>query len=111
MLRKLWNDETGFIVSAELILIATLLVIGLITGLSEIQHAVVSELNDVSEAIGCLNQSYVFTGFTKFKTIGGGVAAATAGGFFIDRLDDCDKNECSLACAPPRNERPKNNGN
>jgi len=42
MLRALLNDEAGFVVSAELVLIATLLVIGLIVGLSEVQHSVVA---------------------------------------------------------------------
>ena len=74
MLRQLLCDEAGFIVSAELVLIATILVIGLIVGLSEVQHAVVSELNDVGDAIGKLNQSYLYTGFSKAKQFGGGVA-------------------------------------
>ena len=54
MLQRLWYDENGFLVSSELVLIATLLVIGLIVGLSEIQHGVVQELNDVGDAIGIL---------------------------------------------------------
>ena len=29
MMKMLWNDEAGFIISAELVLVATLLVIGL----------------------------------------------------------------------------------
>lgn len=109
-----WEDEAGFIVSAELVLISTVLVLGLIVGLSEIQTAVVSELNDVSEAIGSLNQSYSYTGFTKLKNFnrgrGFGVAAATAGSIFIDHRDSCDGNECSLACSPPRAESPKSRG-
>ncbi len=60
MLRQLLNDDAGFIVSAELVLVATLLVIGLIVGLSEVQHAVVAELNDVADAIGELNQCYYY---------------------------------------------------
>lgn len=48
ILTQLLHDETGFIVSAELVLVATILVIGLIVGLSEVQHAVVQELNDVA---------------------------------------------------------------
>jgi len=47
MLRTLLNDEAGFIVSAELVLVATILVIGMIVGLSEVQHAVVQELGDL----------------------------------------------------------------
>ena len=110
MMKQLWNDEAGFIVSAELILIATLLVIGLVVGMSEVQHAVVAELNDVSEAIGSLNQSYCFTGFLKRKTDGaeaGGVAAYTFGSIFNDRVDDCDNDECDIDCFPPVPEGPK----
>jgi Flp pilus assembly pilin Flp len=112
MLNQLWNDEAGFIISAELVLVATLLVIGLIVGLSEVQHAVVSELNDVGEAIGCLNQSYYFSGFHKRKNNGGGgggggIAAYTAGSLKFDHLDDCDGNECDISCLPPTMEGPK----
>lgn len=68
MMRNLLHDESGFIVSAELVLLSTILVIGLIVGLSSIQHAVVAELNDVGDAIGSLNQSYWFTGFSARKS-------------------------------------------
>jgi Flp pilus assembly pilin Flp len=105
MLRKLLLDEAGFIVSAELVLVATLLVVGVIVGLSEVQHAVVSELNDVGEAIGQLNQSYSFSGFSKHDK--GGCHAFTRGSAFVDRADDCDNNECDLACDRPVQEGPK----
>ncbi len=103
-MKNLWNDEAGFIVSAELVLVATLLVIGLIVGLSEVQHAVVEELNDVGEAIGSLNQSYFYSGFTSLKTAGnqaGTPKSSTPGSIFVDRRDDCDGNECSVACSAP----------
>ncbi len=102
MLRQLLNDEAGFIVSAELVLVATILVIGLIVGLSEVQHAVNSELNDVAEAIGCLNQSYSFSGF--HKTDGNDVHAFTRGSSFADLVDDCDDNQCDIACDAPIRE-------
>jgi len=107
MLRTLLNDESGFIISAELVLVASLLVIGLIVGLSEIQHAIVTELNDVADAIGCINQSYYYSGFSKEKTFQGGVAAFTRGGAFVDETDDCDKNQCDLTCDAPMDEGPK----
>lgn len=107
MLRTLIQDEAGFIVSAELVLIATILVIGLIVGLSEIQHAVTAELNDVAEAIGSLNQSYYFTGFGAKKT-SGLFKSYTVGSRFDDSTDDCDLNECQLACqVGPTPESPK----
>ncbi len=106
MLKMLLNDEAGFIISAELVLVATLLVIGLIVGLSEVQHAVVSELNDVADAIGEVNQSYSYSGFHKCDQ-GGRVHAATYGSSFADTSDDCDNNQCTIACDNPTNEASK----
>ncbi|MCA9055099.1 MAG: hypothetical protein KDA75_14760 [Planctomycetaceae bacterium] len=107
MLRKLLQDEAGFIISAELVLVATLLVIGLIVGLSEIQHAVVAELNDVADAIGKLNQSYYFRGFSKQNNTKGGVAAYTRGSSFVDTMDECDMDQCQIDCDEPVQEGPK----
>lgn len=83
--KSFWTDDHGFIISAELVIIATILVIGLVVGLSEVQSAVVHELNDVGCAIGRLNQSYYLRGFTGCK-------AATFGTFFNDLPDACDGN-------------------
>jgi Flp pilus assembly pilin Flp len=110
LLRRLANDETGFIVSSELVLIATLLVIGVIVGLSEVQHAIVSELNDVADSVGSVNQSYKFSGFSSYKTEGRGIKAVFAGSSFRDSIDECDNNECDLDCLPPRPEGPKGGG-
>lgn len=60
---KLWNDEDGVILSAELVLIGTILVMGLIVGLANLQDAVVGELNSLGNAIGGSSQSYPATGF------------------------------------------------
>jgi hypothetical protein len=86
-----WNDQTGFIISAELVLISTLLVLGLIVGLTSVQSAVVGELNDVGAAIGSLNQSYSYNGFVSRKSFGEcGIKAFTAGSAFQDLRDECD---------------------
>ncbi len=106
MLRKLWNDEVGFIVSAELVLVATILVIGMIVGLSEVQHAVVQELNDVGDAIGSVNQSYGYTGFSA-PSAKPAPKSFTTGSSFNDTTDDCDNNQCDLACDPASTEGPK----
>ena len=109
MLTRLFQDDRGFIVSAELVLIATLLVIGLVVGLSEIQHALVAELNDVGDAIGNLNQSYRFSGFSKAK--GMGSAAYSRGSRFADTADECDNDQCMIDCDRPVYEAPKGMGN
>ncbi len=65
MLRKLWNDEAGFIVSAELVLAATILVIGMIVGLTVLRNQVVQELADLGAALGMISQGYEYTGVIK----------------------------------------------
>lgn len=89
MLRQLLNDESGVIISAELVLVLTIAVLAMIVGLSEVAVAVNTELNDVSNAIGALDQSYAYCSFrvsdTKFKSF-------FAGTTFRDSVDDCDLN-------------------
>ena len=47
MLRNLLDDDAGFIISAELVIIATVVVLGMITGLKCVQVAMIGELKDV----------------------------------------------------------------
>ena len=81
---KLLNDESGFLISAELILIATIAVLGLVVGLSEIAHNVNNELEDVASAIGSVNQSFHVKGQ---NSCGKG---SKAGSSFSDDADQCD---------------------
>ena len=62
MLKKLWLDEGGAIISAELVLVMVILVIGMIVGLVCLRDAVVAELADLADALGSINMSYAFTG-------------------------------------------------
>ena len=62
MLVRLWKDERGYIVSAELITLCTLGVIGGVVGLNAASKAVNEELLDVACAIRSLDQSYSFEG-------------------------------------------------
>jgi hypothetical protein len=81
---KLWNDEAGFVVSAELVLIATILVLGMIVGLVSVRDQVVQELGDVALAFARINQSYSFSGIT-------GHTSATRGSMLVDQYDYCDQ--------------------
>lgn len=107
MLRNFWNDENGFLISAELVLLATITVIGLIVGMAEIQWAVVGELNDVGDAIGALNQSYMFSGFCAQKQFGNGLKSHVAGSMFVDVVEECDNNQCQMGCDQPMPENNK----
>ena len=51
MAKTLLRDEEGFVVTIELILIATIVGIGSIVGLTTLRNAINSELADVSDAI------------------------------------------------------------
>jgi len=83
ILNRLWNDEAGAVLSAEIVLVATILVIGSIVGLKSVRDAVVAELADVAQAIGDLNQTYSYSAVD-------GHEAGTAGGLFVDGDDFCD---------------------
>jgi hypothetical protein len=81
-MRKIRNQK-GFIVSTELMLIATILVIGLVVGLQAVRTAVVTELADVGGAIGTVSQTYSFSGAS-------GHHASSNGSAFQDQEDTCD---------------------
>src|SRR5204862_4781502 len=80
---RLWKEETGAIVSAEIMLVASILVIGVIVGLKSVRDSVVTELADVAQAIGNIDQTFSFSATS-------GHHAFTAGSSFHDTLDFCD---------------------
>lgn len=56
--RKLWSEDDG-VLSFEWTLIVTLLVIGVVAGLSAARDAIVDELGDAAQAMLALDDSYV----------------------------------------------------
>lgn len=85
MLKTLLQDEAGFVVSTELVLVATILVIGLIVGQVTLRDQVVTELADTADAISAIDQSYEWSLAT-------GHSSSTAGSEFNDAADFCDAN-------------------
>ena len=59
---KLWRDDCGALIATEWVLVATILVIGIITGLVAVRQAVIVELSQFANAIMQLDQSYQFSG-------------------------------------------------
>lgn len=103
MLKKMWDDEAGLIISAELALVLTIGVLAMVVGLSEVAVAVNSELNDISNAIGSLDQSYSYTGFHAISNWK--CKSSVAGSRFTDGHDDCDNNTtCDLVCGAPHRD-------
>ena len=83
LVNRLWNEEVGAIVSAEIMLVATILVIGVIVGLKSVRDSVVTELADVAQALANVSQSYSYSATS-------GHHAFTGGGSFSDKTDFCD---------------------
>lgn len=80
LFKKLWNDEAGAIISTEIVCVSTILVIGVVSGLTAVRDAIVTELDDVAHAIGSMNQSYTVDGSQSFSS-------ATASFGYIDGKD------------------------
>jgi len=83
LMTQLLNDENGFIVSAELVLVATIAVLSMVVGLSEVANNITQELEDVGAAFGSINQSFGTCGFD-------GHHGWTTGSSFRDHEDFCD---------------------
>lgn len=77
LLKKLIKDENGMIISSEIVLVGTILVIGSIVGLASLSHAVNNELNDVARAC---DQSYNNSnGYTNNYNAGDYTLTSSAG--------------------------------
>ncbi len=80
------RKQQGFVISAEVILVATILVLGMIVGLTSLRDGIVTELSDVGEAIGSISQTYLFNGVT-------GHHATSNGSTWNDLEDTCDSSD------------------
>lgn len=96
IISKFWNDQHGFIVSAELVLVATIAVLAMVVGLSEVALNVNNELEDVGAAFGKLSQSYSVKGAA-------GCRGRAEGSQFQDSSDACD-GACDINPTKPVSE-------
>jgi Flp pilus assembly pilin Flp len=80
MFLSLWRDECGAIYSTELLLVTSVVIAGLASGLTSFRDAVNSEFTDIAAAVQELNQSYLYGGIRSPR-------ARTAGSDFVDRYD------------------------
>jgi len=76
LMLKLWHDDCGALIATEWVFVATILVLGAITGLVAVRQAVISELTEFANAVMALNQSYSFSGQTNCQSTTAGSAAA-----------------------------------
>ncbi len=89
---RLWSDESGAVLSAELILLLAIVVMALVVGLKELQMAVNEELEDAATAIGSIDQTYSFGGVTS-------CCASHNGSQNTDDRDSCVDTNAIVSCA------------
>lgn len=73
---RFWRDERGVVLSAEAVLVGSVVTVGVVAGLSSVSHAVDGELREIGFAIRSLDQSYVYNGHAS-------PVAWTAGSYYI----------------------------
>jgi hypothetical protein len=64
MLKKLWSDDQGALIAIEFLFVATILIIGIVVGLTAVRNAVAAELTELANAILALSQGYTIGGLT-----------------------------------------------
>ncbi|EDL57583.1 hypothetical protein [Gimesia maris] len=62
LLKNFWSDEAGLVMSAELVMLGTVGVLGATVGLSAASTAINDEMVEFSQAIRSLDQSYHIEG-------------------------------------------------
>lgn len=82
LLNQFINDDTGAIITAEFIILATVVILALVTGWNAVSGALVGELADIATAFGGLNQSYGYGSITAVSS--NGEHAHCGGSGFID---------------------------
>jgi hypothetical protein len=75
LFQKLWQDERGVVLSAEVVMLGTLGVMGAVVGLNAASTAVDEELKEFAGAIRSLDQSYGYMGHQSCR-------AWTAGSYY-----------------------------
>ena len=62
LVKRFWNDEQGAVLSAELVILSTIGVMGVSYGVQNYVDSVNSELNDCAAAIRTLDQNAYMSG-------------------------------------------------
>ncbi len=96
LLKTFWRNEAGFVVSAELVMLGTVGILGATVGLSTASTAVNDEMLEFSHAIRSLDQSYHVEGHQSCR-------AWTASSSY--RQQDVDKSLADLCGQIEKSEK------
>ncbi|MFQ3594272.1 MAG: hypothetical protein SNJ82_13915 [Gemmataceae bacterium] len=62
---RLWRDDHGAVIATEYLFVITILVIGLVVGLTGLRSAINAELTELGNAILALSQGFTANGQTS----------------------------------------------
>nr|WP_082708407.1 hypothetical protein [Marinobacterium profundum] len=86
------KKQGGFVMTTELVLLVTVMVMGMVVGLVTMRDAVTAEMEDVAEAIGALDQSYAFNGMLNAES-----TAGVEGSSYGDAIDTLAGDEAEFS--------------
>lgn len=74
-LMRLWQEDDGAILATEYLFVTTILIIGLVIGLTGLRNAINAELTELGNAILALSQGYSVNGqFSQDASVDGSQA-------------------------------------
>lgn len=79
-----WREDAGFVLSTEMIIVLTLVVVAVIAAFTALREAIVTEMADTGASLARLNQSYAINGVSSHSSFG-------AGSLYLDSDDFCDR--------------------
>src|SRR5215216_2074940 len=79
LLRRLWTDDRGAIISTELILVIGILIFGIIPGLVALRNSVNAALGTIGNILTTIVPSFTFSGFAIGSSTGGRTIAVVQG--------------------------------
>ncbi|MCA9083591.1 MAG: hypothetical protein KDA81_06030 [Planctomycetaceae bacterium] len=97
LLKKLWSDEAGVILSAEAAVVGTVAIVGIATGLTVVAKGVNEELKEVGFAIRSLDQSYKIPSNSA-------CGASTAGSEYVQQPVKVSLQELQKVCEKAEKE-------
>ena len=91
-LARLWKEEDG-VLSFEWVLLVSLLVIGIVSGVAAARDAIIDELGDVAQAMLALDQSFTIT-FPLQVLVHASTTSSSSDSSFTDAAayQDCGRN-------------------
>lgn len=79
LLRRLWTDDRGAVISTELVLVIGILIFGIIPGLVALRNSVIAALGTIGNTLTAIVPSFTYSGFAIGRQSGGATIAQVQG--------------------------------